>query len=291
MLIRTRLQRRWSIEEAFELIDISHRLYNNDGITIDGIYFETLLKACEYYNIKYKTVLARLNKLGWSIEEAFELVYRDNRCENIILDGIEYKSISDAAKKYGLKCNLINERIRHGWSIEEAFELVDISHRLHNNDGIIIDGIYFETFLKACEHYNMNSGTVYGRIKKGWDINSAFTIPILHKGGKRGNPITVNHIKFESLREACRYYELNYNTIHDRINKHGWSIEEAFELIERSHKLQNKNGITVNGIHFETIKKACEYYNLKYSIIIQRLNRGGWSIEEAFELVPRKRIK
>ena len=48
--------------------------------------------------------------------------------------------------------------------------------------------------------------------------------------------------------------------------------------------------ITVEGKTFNSIKEACKYYNLEYNTVYDRLNRG-WSVEEAFELVPRQKKK
>ena len=47
--------------------------------------------------------------------------------------------------------------------------------------------------------------------------------------------------------------------------------------------------ITLEGRTFKSIKEAAEYYNLKYNTIRTRIFNYGWSIEEAFELVPRQK--
>ena len=46
--------------------------------------------------------------------------------------------------------------------------------------------------------------------------------------------------------------------------------------------------ITVGGKTFKTKKEAAEYYNLNEEVVYGRLRRGI-PIDEAFELVPRKR--
>ena len=99
--------------------------------------------------------------------------------------------------------------------------------------------------------------------------------------------IIVNGKEFKSIIEACKYYNLNYKTVSSRLRK-GWSNEEAFELVER-YTYHNCKPITVEGKTFISIAEAARYYNLNVYMVSQRLNILRWSIEEAFELVPRKR--
>ena len=72
----------------------------------------------------------------------------------------------------------------------------------------------------------------------------------------------------------------------NRLHK-GWTLEEAFELVKRDGVKGTE--ITVEGKTFISIAEAARYYNLNVYMVSQRLNILGWSIEEAFELVPRKR--
>lgn len=51
---------------------------------------------------------------------------------------------------------------------------------------------------------------------------------------RRNNNITIKG-ETRCLSEWCEILNLNYNTIHDRIYKLGWSIEQALELNEGSN--------------------------------------------------------
>lgn len=46
----------------------------------------------------------------------------DNR---ITVEGVKYKSITNAARVYGLNSNTVSARLNKGWTIEEAFEIVE----------------------------------------------------------------------------------------------------------------------------------------------------------------------
>ena len=103
---------------------------------------------------------------------------------------------------------------------------------------------------------------------------------------KNGRSIVIDGNSFISIKEACDYYDLDYDKVRSRLNN-GWTIEEAFEFVERDDSCRSVN---LEGKHFNSIKEACKYYNLEYNTVYDRLNRG-WSVEEAFELVPRQKKK
>ena len=105
-----------------------------------------------------------------------------------------------------------------------------------------------------------------------------------------GNEITVGGKTFKTKKEAAEYYNLNEEMVYGRLRR-GIPIEEAFELIPRKRKYGVQREITVGGKTFETIADACKYYNLKESKVRDRINQLDWSIEEAFELVPRRKNK
>ena len=102
----------------------------------------------------------------------------------------------------------------------------------------------------------------------------------------KGKPVTLEGKTFKSIKEAAEYYNLNSNKVRNRLNS-GWSIEEAFELVDIDSKKKVKE-ITLEGKTFPTIKDAAKYYNLNYRKIISRLHKS-WTLEEAFELVDKKK--
>ena len=104
-----------------------------------------------------------------------------------------------------------------------------------------------------------------------------------------GSEITVGGKTFESKKEAAEYYNLNEEMVYGRLRR-GIPIDEAFELVPRKRKYGVQREITVGGKTFESVAEAARYHNLKDSKVRSRIDIG-WSIEEAFELVPRKNKK
>ena len=229
--VRYRLSRGWTVEEAFDFIE---RYYDNyKPIIVDDKKFESISEACRYYNLDIHNTMSRLNKGGWSIEEAFGLVER-NKKEEIFLEGKTFKSLADACRYYKSDISLVHSRIIAGWSIEDAiFRPLTCSTEGKN---IIIDGKCFISIAQACRYFNsnyntnLNYSTVKSRITKcGWSVEEAFELVPRNNSCKH---IIVEGKEFKSIKEACDYYNLDPYIIRNRLRE-DWSVEEAFELVPR----------------------------------------------------------
>ena len=105
----------------------------------------------------------------------------------------------------------------------------------------------------------------------------------------RKKEVIIKGKKFNSIKDACKYYNLNYSTVYTRMVRKGYSIEDAIKDIINIEILPNNKPVILKNKNFDSITAACKYYNLNYSTITSRLDRG-WSIEEAFNKVIDKRI-
>ena len=265
-----------------------------DEITVNGKTFKSFSEACRYYNLNYSMVWNRLNK-GWTIEEAFGLIEKEfhHHRKEITLNGKTFNSIIEATKYYNLNTNLVQKRLSRGWTNEEAFGLVKRKgKRKYGNKRkqITIEGRTFNSINEAVKYYNLNYNKVWSRLNKGWTIEEAFEL--VQRKRKYGDQreITVGGKTFTSIAEAARYYNIDNIKINNRLNR-GWSIEEAFELVKKENNKGKKGKpITLEGKTFDSIAEACRYYNLALSTVNARLNKGGWTNEEAFGLVERNCI-
>ena len=97
---------------------------------------------------------------GWSIEEAFELVERNNNRKPITIEGKTYKSINEACRHYNISYSTIYGRLKMGWSKEEAFGLVE---RDDNYRSIDLEGKHFNSIKDACKYYNKDYDRPYIR--------------------------------------------------------------------------------------------------------------------------------
>lgn len=255
------------------------------GITVNQKSFITLKDACDFYNKNYSVTKAKIYKLNYSIEEAFGFKNRDENSEKIKIEDNEFLFFEDACIFYNKDIDMAKHLLYAGFPLKEIFDNKSITNIKNNCKPITVRGKRYESLSQACAYYHLNSQNVRQRLKKGWSVEEAFEL-VKRKRNVNGKEITVNSRTFETTKEACKYFNLNYNAVMNRLHK-GWTLEEAFELVKRDGVKGTE--ITVEGKTFISIAEAARYYNLNVYMVSQRLNILGWSIEEAFELVPRKR--
>ena len=135
--VEYRLDQGYSLEQAYGLVPIKKggkpkkrkprekRIIRNSEweVKVRGKIFRSKAHAARYYNVDVTLVYVR-EKLGWTLEEALELVPRINSRDPITVENVIYKNLHIACKHYNLKYNTVYRRLKRGWSIEEAFELV-----------------------------------------------------------------------------------------------------------------------------------------------------------------------
>lgn len=200
-----------------------------------------------------------------------------------------FKSKEEAAKFYNLKPSTVKWRINNGWSIEETFGLVDRNKDTYNFNNKIyksINALYNDNKEYFVNGLNIqNSNTINNRIRNGWTFEEAVTIPArtTRKTVKRRKmrPITVHGKKYKSINAAVKANKLKYATVIERLEK-GYSIKKAFSKT-KSKRYKPHIKVTLEGVEYENLKKACNVYNVNYSMVRYRLKKN-WSIEEAFEI-------
>ena len=151
---------------------------------------------------------------------------------------------------------------------------------------ITVKGKTFKSINEACRYHNVSSSNVNRRLNDGWSIEEAFGF--VKRKNSKYKDIILEGVYYESIKEACRWYLLDYDNVKNRLNRLGWTLEEAFELVERDKENKGTSKpITIKDKTFKSFKEACRYYKLNSSIVSGRL-KTGWSIEEAFGLVIKK---
>ena len=113
-----------------------------------------------------------MNNSGGCITCAKTLIGKQHS-KPIIIDSVEYPSLTFAAKHFGLNRGAVHARLKKGWSVDKAFKTP-----LKTNS-VNVDGINYRGIKGASEKYGMPYKTVHQRVKKlGWDLERALTTPI-----------------------------------------------------------------------------------------------------------------
>lgn len=146
-----------------------------------------------------------------------------------------------------------------------------------------------------CKDHGFSDSTVRRREKLGWSRAEALGVEERQsKSRHNAKKIQVTIIdpkngllRFDSVKLAANYYGIGYDVAIQRLNKHGWSIEQALGIIppppRRAH---NSLIIEVDGIKFQSRSHCANYFGVDQRLVFTRLKRG-WSLKEALNLVQR----
>ena len=97
---------------------------------------------------------------------------------------------------------------------------------------------------------------------------------------RNGKIYTVNGFT-GNLTQIAKHFDINYNTLLNRVNNLGWSIEKAIDTpIEEQKEIKT---YTVNEFT-GTLKEIAEHFDVNYGTLINRINKQNLSIEEAINI-------
>ncbi|HCM1364769.1 TPA: hypothetical protein N2903_004072 [Vibrio parahaemolyticus] len=98
---------------------------NTKTLTVEGLTFTSRTAAARHYGLNPKLVNERVTKFGWTLEQALELEARpkgDYR-KKVVIDGIEYSSMRQAARELGVAQSTLMNRIKAGIGVEAALSV------------------------------------------------------------------------------------------------------------------------------------------------------------------------
>lgn len=133
--------------------------YNNEYLTLTQI--------SKKYNINYSLLKSRV-KLGWSIQECFDIDNTKHRKKNskLYMYNNKYYSISELSEEYNVPLSMLYQRINSGMDIDSALKTQ--SKRIPKR--YLYNGQYYSV-REISEHFNKKLSTVKQRLKNNWDIN------------------------------------------------------------------------------------------------------------------------
>ena len=147
-------------------------------ITVDGKRFPSRSQAAEYYGVDTEIFNMRINRLNWTPEEAAGLVEKQWLGKEIPVEiqGIKYKSLSEAAKALGKDYKLVHDRLKSkGWSLEEAFDISPPPNtKKYTGIGIEVNGNRYKSIAEAAKDLGISSEPFRLRIKRGMTPDEAF---------------------------------------------------------------------------------------------------------------------
>jgi hypothetical protein len=284
----------YSLEEALEIEVRQKDPPKRNPYEVAGHTYPNFVEACRQYGLEDSAVRGRL-EIGWSKRQAFGIEPPPKKGRNaygktITIDGTVYRTVTDAARKYGIEEKNFAARIRRGWTPEQAAGILP-PPRIDRNNGskTTVNGVTYPSQTKAAIANGLNPIVVKSRIAYGWTVEQAFGFASPPaRDGINGKQITVEGIAFPTIIQAATAYNLNPKMVRKRLNTLGWTIEQAFGLEPPSKQPNNfAKKVDIHGLTYESIKSAGEAFKITPSAVERRV-KNGWSLEEAITTPSRK---
>ncbi len=194
---------RWSIEQAAGIVPPPSRERAGIKFVVGGIEYSSISAAAKAHNVDKRTIATRIKQLGWTPDQAFELVDRPK----FIVGLNEFGSVTAASAYYGLSAKAVDSRLRLGWSIDETFGLLERSEtkKRGRKKGstighlVSIEGVVYQSTSQAAKALNIKLGTFSYRLRKGWTPDQASGKTPAPQNNKRVKVLSVNGVDYNSI--------------------------------------------------------------------------------------------
>ena len=158
------------------------------------------------------------------------------------IDGHVFKHLKDAAAFYGLVISKVGSRLKNGWSLEEALGINDRNKSKYQGMPVVVGGTSYRSVKAAGAALKIDYKLVHSRLQRGYSLDEAFGLKSVDYSSKPKS-VVVGDLTFLSLREACKHYDVDKDTLSARINRYGWSIGQALGVEPRPAHKKDAAGI------------------------------------------------
>lgn len=146
-------------------------------------------------------------------------------------------------------------------------------------------GNHFKSVSAMTRHYGIPRPTYISRLKSGWTMGEALTVPILKDGSNyktcKALGGVVDHLgnRFNNNAQMARHWGISPSLLHRRVHDKGMSLEDALTTpISRKHSAQEVTDHLGNKYRSRSL--MAKAYGISSLTVGDRLKRG-WSMEEA----------
>lgn len=147
-------------------------------------------------------------------------------------------------------------------------------------------GNQFKSVSEMVKYYGIPRPTYISRIKLGWTLEEALTVPVLKEGGnyKPNNSLVgiEDHLgnKFNNKTQMAKYWGISSAQLHNRLSS-GLSLEEALTKPSSSRgKYKKREVVDHKGNSYRSVAQMARSYGISSITLHERLKRG-WSVDEA----------
>jgi hypothetical protein len=280
-VVRSRLRRGWTIRQAVGLEAAP------GSIKVGGQEFKTIKDAANAFGFDYNTIRARF-LANWTVEEAFELEPRERVVygKKLQCNGVEYPSVQEMARKFGVNPGTVKSRLKIGWTPEQAVGIKQRPNRsVYNAQRVTVQGVSYSSVSAAAKAFRIDQKLVFARLKRnGWTLDEALgAVPKQNYQGPV--ELIIAGTPFKSMEAAAKHFNISGTAFKARLRS-GWTPEQAAGLEPRNPD----RVFAVADLKFPSLSGAATYYGLDPETVRKRIY-AGWTPEQAVGLEKRRRQK
>ena len=195
--------------------------------------------------------------------------------------GQTFESMSAMAKHWNIPSSTLERRLNTmNLTIKQALTYTTAECKVLSKKCKDHLGNTFVSKKQMCDHYNIPTQIYFGRIGIGWTVEQALTTPIVTQAKNSKSIKDHTGQEFKSISQMCRAWNISRSTFNAR-TKSGWNIEQALTKPCAKIDIQQKDCYDHLGNHYASQNKMCEHYGITHHTLNTRLNKLGWSLEDA----------
>lgn len=207
--------------------------------------------------------------------------------------GIQYDSVTEMCKEYGVSPDTYRMRKKHGYTQEQA--LTGSTVKACKVECEDFNGKRFSSIREMCKYHGVSFQTYNNRRKKGYTLRQCLTGDNLGKPTRlrryidaKTNTVRYGYKdhegrQFDSVKSMCAYHKISTQTYFKR-KRLGYPLKECLD----NHVYTSKKCIDHNGQEFSSISAMCRYYDIKPQTYRHR-RKMGLTIEQS--LLNKGKIK
>jgi len=352
-----RLRDGWTPEQAVG-IQARRRLGHPNRVLFQGTEYRDLVELANAYGVDPRNLRSRLSA-GYSLKDAIESNFRprvSGVAKAVTFQGKYFDSYRALGKAYGQKAGNVLRRLARGWTLEQALLIEPSPPRFRNFEGHARQTRWKEARLSSAgksepipdqggfklylisnkvnnkQYVGITIGNLEQRLKQHFSAarrgrkaplpnairthgEQNFVIKLLRDDattfeelqsqeideiGRRGTlkngynvaiggsigtskPVEVAGRKFSSRSQAAEHYGIDQFIFSQRINKLGWTPDEAAGLVRKDWRGKAQE-VVVCGKSFESIRAAADHFGIDFKKVYGRYSEKGWTLEQALGL-------
>ena len=151
----------------------------------------------------------------------------------------------------------------------------------------MVAGVQYDSLTALARAHQISPGALNRRLKSEPDrsLEELLSSQYIPTSRGTGRALAVAGARYPSLAAACRAHGIDTAVFHAR-RRSGWTEAQALGVESREEKVWPSQTIVLSGVTYPSMREACAAHDLEPSCVNSRL-ANGWSVEEAFGLVPR----